>query len=257
MSSVSNDDVERGTTPLSARSRSKTSFTTQANALLRKNVVYQVSQVIQHVWCCKYLSCFLSEYDQRRNFTTNCCLISMPIVLCLLLFAIQVAINGLLNGPDFKCGCKCIEFDSNRKCLKKDPNVCGVEYSKDSQVAYCEVANPTKWPAFQQVPKPEYRAVGTAPTNFAGLPPSSCRDSPSGCPISVIYTGENKTLADCKVSFDRLSIALTFLLILTLFCSFNELLLSESSRWIFFEINSQNRKYSSFSCCPHTCRSIS
>ena len=53
----------------------QTRYRTQANALLRKNVVYQA-----------------------RNRCTNVCVISMPILFILLLFGIQQAVNFTFGG---------------------------------------------------------------------------------------------------------------------------------------------------------------
>jgi hypothetical protein len=51
----------------------------QAGALFRKNAVYQ-----------------------KRNCCSNCCLLSAPIVFCLLLLGIQLAVNRLiLSGEDY------------------------------------------------------------------------------------------------------------------------------------------------------------
>lgn len=54
-------------------------FRRQAGALYRKNAVYQ-----------------------RRNWCSNCCLLSAPVFFCLMLFGIQIAINKLLlTGEDY------------------------------------------------------------------------------------------------------------------------------------------------------------
>lgn len=56
------------------------SLRAQANALYRKNAVYQ-----------------------RRNMCSNVCLLSAPIFFCLMLLAVQVAINRLLlTGEDYE-----------------------------------------------------------------------------------------------------------------------------------------------------------
>jgi hypothetical protein len=56
------------------------SLPAQANALYRKNAVYQ-----------------------RRNMCSNVCLLSAPIFFCLMLLAVQVAINRLLlTGEDYE-----------------------------------------------------------------------------------------------------------------------------------------------------------
>ena len=57
------------------------SLRTQAGALLRKNAQYQ-----------------------RRNMGTNICLLVSPIVFCVLLLMVQVALNKLLTGEDYKVG---------------------------------------------------------------------------------------------------------------------------------------------------------
>lgn len=58
----------------------------QANALYRKNAVFQ-----------------------RRNWCSNCCLLSAPIFFCLLLFGIQIAINKLLlSGDDYAVSLQCL-----------------------------------------------------------------------------------------------------------------------------------------------------
>jgi hypothetical protein len=59
------------------------SLKAQAGALYRKNAVYQ-----------------------RRNLCSNVCLLSAPIFFCIMLLAVQVAINRLLlTGEDYEvCG---------------------------------------------------------------------------------------------------------------------------------------------------------
>lgn len=58
------------------------SLKAQAGALYRKNAVYQ-----------------------RRNLCSNICLLSAPIFFCIMLLAVQVAINRLLlTGEDYEVG---------------------------------------------------------------------------------------------------------------------------------------------------------
>lgn len=60
----------------------RASLKAQAGALYRKNAVYQ-----------------------RRNMCSNVCLLSAPIFFCLMLLAVQIAINRLLlTGADFEVG---------------------------------------------------------------------------------------------------------------------------------------------------------
>jgi hypothetical protein len=54
-------------------------FGTQANALFRKNVVYQL-----------------------RNKKTTCCALIAPIFFCLILLFIQLAVNNALSTDDLK-----------------------------------------------------------------------------------------------------------------------------------------------------------
>eukprot|EP00798_Chlamydomonas_sp_ICE-L_P006110 gene6110-2714_t len=62
-------------------------FRNQSSALLRKSASYQL-----------------------RNIATNICLVSAPIVFCLILYVIQVLVDNLYLGTDdFKCGCRCTQ----------------------------------------------------------------------------------------------------------------------------------------------------
>eukprot|EP00897_Mesotaenium_endlicherianum_P000652 jgi/Mesen1/10588/ME000085S09921 len=166
------------------RAAQRTSLRVQANALLRKDLVYQ-----------------------KRNCATTACLICVPVVLCLMLAGLQAAINALLSDDKYKCGCKCFAYENNGtsgKCVDKR---CGLQYSDDTQAFFCAVPHPPELPAFLQVGKPQYRAVAppgrAAERNtgaaFSGLPAVSCRSSPGGCPATLLYTGSNKTLADGKL----------------------------------------------------------
>ncbi|KAK9805638.1 hypothetical protein WJX72_009637 [[Myrmecia] bisecta] len=143
------------------RTELNATFRTQANALLRKNVVYQ-----------------------KRKRRTNCCIVLAPIFFCLILLLLQIAVNSALNSADNRCGCKCLTcctkqngvdichdntadnpcrpgvFDS---CKVTDDTQCGLQYSSGSQASYCAVANPSSWPPFLQVPEPEYRAQPARP----------------------------------------------------------------------------------------------
>ncbi|BBN17972.1 protein MpABC85 [Marchantia polymorpha subsp. ruderalis] len=125
-------------------------FTTQANALLRKNIIYQ-----------------------KRNSATNCCIVSFPIAICILLFVFQRVINNVFDKADYKCGCD------------EATGVCGLQFSDGSQAAYCAVEHPPGWPGFVQVPKPAYRAVvGGADVGSFGRP------------ATILYTGRDRSIAD-------------------------------------------------------------
>ncbi|XP_073389468.1 ABC transporter A family member 7 isoform X4 [Physcomitrium patens] len=147
-----------------------TSYRTQADALFRKNLTYQ-----------------------KRNWKTNSCMVCFPLTLCVLLVVIQVVVNYLL-GSDFQCGCKCVPNTGRPGCTKH----CGVEYSNQDQVEFCEVSFPQGWPAILQVPRPEYRAVRNA--GSPELQDATCRND-GNCECTILYTGSNKTLADTMASY--------------------------------------------------------
>ena len=131
---------------------------------------------------------------QKRNWKTNCCLVCFPLVICIILVCIQAAINNLL-GSQYECGCECVSNASAGGCTE----VCGLQYSNQDQAPFCAVANPQQWPAVLQVPKPQFRAIQT--TAFPDLvADTTCRED-NACPTSILYTGSNRTTADCKYPF--------------------------------------------------------
>ena len=120
----------------------------------------------------------------------------MPVALCLLLLVIQIAINVLLSDNKYKCGCKCLEYNEANQCIN---NQCGLQYSTGTQVAFCPVPHPPQWPAFQQIGPSQFRAAQRSVFNSPDLPPASCRSSPQGCPVSLLYTAANRTSGDGKL----------------------------------------------------------
>ncbi|CAI5486916.1 unnamed protein product [Closterium sp. Naga37s-1] len=165
------------------RVRLRTSFNTQANALLRKNVTFQ-----------------------KRNWGTNCCLVSMPILMCVLLKVLEIAINKILSGPDYSCGCICTATGQNDTGSCPDPSqqTCGPQYSNNKQTAFCAVPSPYMYPAMVQVPTQYFRAVQTQQNNYLGLPEPSCRsalDINQSCPAIFLYTGQNQTLANAMGAY--------------------------------------------------------
>ncbi|KAM0933469.1 putative ABC-type sulfate transporter [Dioscorea sansibarensis] len=144
------------------------SFWTQANALLRKNLIFQ-----------------------KRNRRTSLRIVVFPIILCVLLVLLQSLINNELHKSKYKCGCACVDTNGNGSC----ETVCGIQYSTPDQVDSCSIPSPIEWPVLLQVPRQEYRAVKTGFETFAGLPEKSCRESES-CPVTVLFTGDNESLAN-------------------------------------------------------------
>ncbi|KAJ4769649.1 Abc transporter a family member 7 [Rhynchospora pubera] len=147
--------------------RGAASFSTQANALLRKNLTFQ-----------------------KRNIKTNTCLVAYPVLICLLLIIMQSVINSELDKPKYRCGCSCVPLNGTGTCQ----TVCGPQYSTLDQVASCPITSPPEWPALMQVPRPQYRAARDANLQFPDLPDSSCQLSGS-CPATLLFTGHNQTLS--------------------------------------------------------------
>ncbi|KAK3226529.1 hypothetical protein Dsin_006391 [Dipteronia sinensis] len=145
------------------------SFGTQANALLRKNLTFQ-----------------------KRNVKTNIRLVSFPFILCLLLVLVQNLVNTALNSSDNKCGCSCIRRNVNGGCEEER---CGLEFSDLDQAASCPIDSPPAWPPMLQIPVPEFRAVRTDFISFPDLPNESCRSTGS-CPATILFTGTNRSLGE-------------------------------------------------------------
>ncbi|KAK0586980.1 hypothetical protein LWI29_015655 [Acer saccharum] len=145
------------------------SFGTQANALLRKNLTFQ-----------------------KRNRKTTIRLVSYPFILCLLLVIIQNVVNRAFNGSDNKCGCACIRRNVNGGCEEER---CGLEFSDLDQAASCPINSPPEWPPMLQIPVPEFRAVKTDFISFSDLPNESCRSTGS-CPATILFTGTNRSLGE-------------------------------------------------------------
>uniref|UniRef100_A0A0D3H5X1 ABC transporter domain-containing protein n=1 Tax=Oryza barthii TaxID=65489 RepID=A0A0D3H5X1_9ORYZ len=136
-----------------------------------------------------------SGKKKRRNLKTNVGITVFPILICVLLVVLQNVINGELDKPKYQCGCECTESDLEGTCLRKE---CGIQHSTLEQVWSCEVPSPPRWPALIQVPWPGFRAVGTASQPFDDLPNPLCRGDGS-CPVTLLVTGENQTLAERRV----------------------------------------------------------
>ncbi|KAL6541369.1 Phospholipid-transporting ATPase abca7 [Orobanche hederae] len=145
-------------------SNGPSSFWTQANALLRKNLIFQ-----------------------KRNIKTNIRLVLFPIVLCLLLTLIQQLVNNELDKPSNRCGCTCVDT-GNGQCERR----CGIEYSDLDQVFTCPIPHPPQWPPLLQLPAHQYRAVRTDFISYGDLPDDSCKRTGS-CPVTMLLTGNNQT----------------------------------------------------------------
>ncbi|KAF7838432.1 ABC transporter A family member 7-like [Senna tora] len=152
---------------------SSSSFWTQANALLRKNLTFQ-----------------------KRHVKTNVRLILFPFLLCVLLVVLQKLINNELDKSDNKCGCICKREEGGR-CQEQ---VCGIQYSDLDQVSTCAIPNPPEWPPLLQVPAPQYRAVQSDIIPFSDLPDNSCRRTGS-CPVTFLFTGHNQSFGESMFVF--------------------------------------------------------
>jgi hypothetical protein len=140
---------------------------------------------------------FLIAVLQKRNLKTNVCITLFPILLCVLLVALQGAIDREIDKPKYRCGCACVDEAVDGTCRKTE---CGIQYSTLDQVASCPIPSPPRWPAVVQLPEPEFRAVRTASQPFDGLPEPTCREDGS-CPAAFLITGSNRSLAESMLSF--------------------------------------------------------
>ncbi|XP_020683136.1 LOW QUALITY PROTEIN: ABC transporter A family member 7-like [Dendrobium catenatum] len=157
-------------TPSSPQHRPAASFATQADALLRKNLTLQ-----------------------KRNLKNNVCIISFPVLICVLLVVLQGIIDKELDKPENRCGCACVESGAGNGSCRR---VCGIQYSTMDQVGFCSIPNPPRWSSLLQVPLPEYRAVRMPDSTFStDWPDKSCRSNGS-CPATVLITGQNRTLSE-------------------------------------------------------------
>lgn len=128
---------------------------------------------------------------QKRNMKTNVSLVMLPVLLCTLIVVLEVLVNSQLDQPRYKCGCKCVETNSNGRCHEY---VCGWKYSTAKQAPACAIPRPQPWPAMLQVPGHHSRAVHKTSQNFAGLPNASCLSN-GACPVTSLFTGQNISLA--------------------------------------------------------------
>ncbi|XP_039117389.1 ABC transporter A family member 7-like [Dioscorea cayenensis subsp. rotundata] len=154
--------------PMAATSRGAPSAFTQANALLRKNLIFQ-----------------------KRNLKTNIGVVVFPVILCVLLVVLQNMVNHELEKPKNRCGCRCVGVRADGTCEA----VCGIEYSTLIQAATCPIPSPPAWPPLLQVPPPGFLATRGASTPFADLPDESCKATHS-CFATVLITGLDRTVAE-------------------------------------------------------------
>ncbi|KAF8065710.1 ABCA3 [Scenedesmus sp. PABB004] len=134
----------------------RASLRAQAGALYRKNAAFQA-----------------------RHMCSNVCLLSAPIFFCLMLLAVQVAINRLLlTGADYECGCQCTRCCFNGdagncsavqagtcpfSCLETNRSACGIQFSTPQQSVFCAIPHTSSWPAILQTPAEGDRAEPAAP----------------------------------------------------------------------------------------------
>ncbi|KAL6900778.1 hypothetical protein ACP4OV_005454 [Aristida adscensionis] len=113
---------------------------------------------------------------QRRNARTNAAIAAFPVLLCVLLVAIQHVVDGELARPPFRCGCGA-------------GGQCGIQYSTPVQAVACALPAPPRWPALLQVPAVEARAR-------THLRPRGCNASEPACAAVVLFTGLQRHLAE-------------------------------------------------------------
>ncbi|XP_047048205.1 ABC transporter A family member 7-like [Lolium rigidum] len=146
------------------RMRGLARFCRQVHALLLKNLSFQ-----------------------RRNCKTNTGIAVFPVLLCVLLVAIQTMVDRELGRPPFQCGCACVLAGPTGACQRTE---CGVQYSTPAQAISCEVPAPPRWPALVQVP--------AVPASLRGLPTAPCSSANTSAPcgpVAVLLTGQNRGLS--------------------------------------------------------------
>ncbi|KAL6175530.1 hypothetical protein ACLB2K_052169 [Fragaria x ananassa] len=136
---------------------SQANFWVQSNALLRKNLTFQ-----------------------KRRLCANITIILIPAFFCTL--------------------CALVQYGTETYYVKKS-----VDYCKKGQSPYeitstfplqCPVPSPIEWPPLLQVPKPYARAVRSDIFPWTDLPDESCMKNENfGCPVTMLITGNNQTLA--------------------------------------------------------------
>lgn len=162
------DAVRRQRQSFSESSRDPAIFLTQADALLRKNLILQ-----------------------KRKWRTNLCTILFPVLICLLIGSLQRWVNKELDKTEPKCECHCAETDGNGTCKKE---ICKPNILPAYPSAPCPIRSPPKWPPLLQVPEPNYRATRGNFSSFLDLPDESCKKTKS-CPATILVTGGNQSFA--------------------------------------------------------------
>ena len=134
--------------------------------------------------------------QQRTKKGTNLCLVLSPLILCGLLFGLQLAINFLfLDRPEFRCGCKCVDCcvttsDGNEecyvdrpdiclvadRCTRRDTSECTIAYSTPQQFGFCEIKTPYRWPSQLQLNEAQRRLLGRVSSSARHV---SCYEDPA------------------------------------------------------------------------------
>ncbi|KAF0933569.1 hypothetical protein E2562_018816 [Oryza meyeriana var. granulata] len=129
----------------SCRMRRVAMFFRQIHALLLKNLSFQRRNAM------------VSSQLQRRNAKANVAIAAFPVLLCVLLVAIQGMIDHELDRPPFRCGCACVHRNGRTgACAATE---CGVQHSASMQALSCAVPAPPRWLALVHVPDERDRAL--------------------------------------------------------------------------------------------------
>eukprot|EP00892_Ulva_mutabilis_P012210 jgi/Ulvmu1/9361/UM050_0113.1 len=100
---------------------------------------------------------------QRRNIISNIFVVLSPVIIAILLGVLQRLVEKELDKDEENtCGCQCIrcELDDytistdleecnsphSGECLGKNKAICGLEYSDSSQVEFCAITSPGRFP---------------------------------------------------------------------------------------------------------------
>lgn len=83
--------------------------------------------------------------------------------------------------------------EGTTKLCKSGPVTLTFENAKMAE--FCPIPSPTEWPPLVQLPENHARAVRRDFFSFKDLPDESCRKKDSICPVTILMTGTNQTLA--------------------------------------------------------------
>uniref|UniRef100_A0A7N0VH06 ABC transporter domain-containing protein n=1 Tax=Kalanchoe fedtschenkoi TaxID=63787 RepID=A0A7N0VH06_KALFE len=158
------------------------SFWTQADALLRKSLTFQ-----------------------KSNLKANIKLVVIPFLLILCVFLIQLLLDIKREGETSICVCDCIYTSQELKCETKCPD----GFEDPDAVTPCPIPKPPIQLPLIQVPSPESRAVKNDLFFSIDFPDETCRKNGT-CPAVVLLSGNDPSLGESLGKWMFTSYSLNF-----------------------------------------------